>query len=152
MPCQKDGLPPARVRIESPYDPQARHVRRGHRRWTGYLAHVAETCDVNTVNVITDVAATAPTADSTALPDIHARLRRRRLLPAQHLVDGGCTSMALMHCAARRRRRVPVPHHVLRTRPRDVLRSTSPLNTFAHESGYDLPSPVCSSVAAVPLR
>ncbi|MFD5185903.1 transposase [Streptomyces sp. NPDC058372] len=40
---KKDGLPPARVRIESLYDLQARWMRRGHRRWTGYLAHVTET-------------------------------------------------------------------------------------------------------------
>ncbi|MFD4835362.1 IS1182 family transposase [Streptomyces uncialis] len=98
---EKDGLPPARVRIESPYDLQARWVRRGHRRWTGYLAHVTETCDEKGVNVITDVATTVPTADITALPGIHARLKRRRLLPAQHLVDGGYTSVAALDSAAR---------------------------------------------------
>ncbi|MGW2089273.1 hypothetical protein [Streptomyces sp. NPDC001880] len=51
--------------------------------------------------MITDVATTVPTADSTALPGIHARLRRRRLLPAQHLVDGGYTSVALMDAERR---------------------------------------------------
>ncbi|WP_435613357.1 IS1182 family transposase [Streptomyces sp. bgisy159] len=106
-PCpraEKDGLPPARLRIESPYGLQARWVRRGHRRWTGYLAHVTETCDDRGVNVITDVATTVPTADSTALPGIRTRLERRHLLPAQHLVDGGYTSVALMDTAARTHR------------------------------------------------
>ncbi|MFF3729389.1 hypothetical protein ACFYXM_03425 [Streptomyces sp. NPDC002476] len=76
-------------------------MRRGHRRWTGYLAHVTETCDERGVNVITAVATTVPTADSTALPGIHARLRRRRLLPAQHLVVGGRTSVAMMNAERR---------------------------------------------------
>lgn len=101
---KKDGLPPARVRIESPYDLQARWMRRGHRRWTGYLAHVTETCDDEGVNVITDVATTVPTADSTALPGIHVRLKRRRLLPKEHLIDGGYTSVALFDTAARTHR------------------------------------------------
>jgi len=99
--AEKDGLAPARVHIESPYDLQARWVRRGHRRWTGYLAHVTETCDQTGVNVITDVATTVPTADSTALPGVHTRLKQRRLLPKEHLVDGGYTSVALMDAAAR---------------------------------------------------
>ena len=33
-------------------------------------------------------------ADSQALPGIHARLKKRRLLPAAHLVDGGYASGA----------------------------------------------------------
>jgi transposase len=101
---KKDGLPPARVRIESPYGLRARWMRRGHRRWTGYLAHVTETCDGKGVNVITDVATAVPTADSTAVPGTHARLERRRLLPATHLVDGGYTSVALSDTAARTHR------------------------------------------------
>ncbi|MER5185586.1 transposase [Streptomyces sp. NPDC002896] len=38
------------------------------------------------------------------LPGIHARLKRRRLLPATHLVDGGYTSVALFDTAARTHR------------------------------------------------
>lgn len=97
----KDGQPPTPQRLESPYDPEARYVRRGHHTWTGYLAHTTETCDDNSVNVITDVATTPPTRDLTALPGIHARLRRRRLLPAEHLVDGGYMSVAQLDAAAR---------------------------------------------------
>ncbi|MEC4018296.1 IS1182 family transposase [Streptomyces sp. H27-D2] len=99
--AEKDGLPPVRQRIESPYDLEARYVRRGHRTWTGYLAHVTESCDEGSVNVITDVATTVPTADSTALPGIHARLKRRRLLPCEHLVDGGYVSVALLDSSTR---------------------------------------------------
>jgi hypothetical protein len=100
----KDGHPPIGQRLESPYDTEARYVRRGHRSWTGYLAHVTETCDDKSVNVITDVATTVCTGDSTALPGIHTRLRRRRLLPAEHLLDGGYLSVAGLDEAARRHR------------------------------------------------
>jgi transposase len=99
---EEDGLPPAGRRICSPYDLDARFVLRGHTRWTGYLAHVTETCDPapGTVNVITDVATIVSSADNVALPAIHTRLQRRGLLPAQHLVDGGYTSVALLDAAA----------------------------------------------------
>ncbi len=103
--AEKDGLPPVGQRIESPYDLEARYVRRGHRAWTGYLAHVTESCDEDSVNIITDVATTVPTADSTALPGIHARLEQRRLLPCEHLVDGGYVSVALLDSSTR-------DHHV----------------------------------------
>jgi hypothetical protein len=63
--------------------------------------HVTETCDAKRVNVITDVATAVSGADSQALPGIHARLRRLRLLPGKHLVDGGYTSVAGMDDAAR---------------------------------------------------
>jgi hypothetical protein len=100
---EEDGLPPAGRQICSPYDLDAWFVLRGNTRWMGYLAHVTETCDPapGTVNVITDVATIVSSWDSAALPGIHARLQRRALLPGQHLVDGGYTSVALLDAAAR---------------------------------------------------
>ncbi|MCX5054536.1 hypothetical protein OG895_42970 [Streptomyces sp. NBC_00201] len=59
------------------------------------------TCDDKRINVITDVAAVVSSADGQALPGIHARLKRLRLLPGQHLVDGGYTSVDGMDTAAR---------------------------------------------------
>src|SRR5689334_11018995 len=85
------GPPPSAARIVSPYDLAARYSRRGQvTRWTGYLAHLTETCAEDGPNVITDVA-TMPAAsdDRQALAGIHARLERRRLLPGEHLVDRG---------------------------------------------------------------
>jgi len=89
------GLPPSAARIVSPYDLAARYARRGQvTRWTGYLAHVTETCADDAPNVITDVATMSATSDDTlALAGIHARLERRGLLPAEHLADGGYTSL-----------------------------------------------------------
>jgi hypothetical protein len=92
---QDGGLPPSSVAIVSPYDLTARYARRGQvTRWKGFVAHLTETCARDGVNVITDVATTpATTNDARALPGIHTRLARRGLLPAEHLVDGGYTSL-----------------------------------------------------------
>jgi transposase len=98
---EEDGLPPASLRIISPYDLQARFGMRGDTRWAGYLIHVTETCDEDTVNLVTDVATTASTAtDHEALASIHARLARRALLPAEHLADGGYITLGHLHAAA----------------------------------------------------
>jgi transposase len=97
------GLPPSAARIVSPYDPAARYARRGQvTRWAGFLAHVTETCDGDGPNVITDVATmSATSADTAAVPGIHARLAHRGLLPDEHLVDGGYTSLVHMERAGR---------------------------------------------------
>jgi hypothetical protein len=84
-------LPPSAARIISPCDLAARYARRGQvTRWTGYLAHVTETCAGDGPHVITD-AATLPatSADTAAVAGSHARLEYRRLLPSEHLADGG---------------------------------------------------------------
>ncbi|MCA2229004.1 transposase [Nonomuraea aurantiaca] len=52
--------------------------------------------------MITDVATTpAATNDAQALPGIHTRLAHRGLLPAEHLVDGGYSSLVHLERAAR---------------------------------------------------
>ncbi|MEY9968541.1 transposase [Streptacidiphilus sp. MAP12-16] len=97
------GLPPSSLAIVSPYDTTARYVRHGHIIcWKGFAAYLTETCAPDSTNVITDVATTsAATNDGQALPGIHTRLARRGLLPAEHLVDGGYTSLVHLERAAR---------------------------------------------------
>ncbi|MFD8637593.1 transposase [Streptomyces sp. NPDC059656] len=97
------GLPPSSRAVVSPYDTSARYVRHGHIiSWKGFAAHLTETCAPDGPNVITGVATTAATAhDSQVLPGIHTRLARRGLLPAEHLVDGGYTSVPHLEQAAR---------------------------------------------------
>ncbi len=97
------GLPPSSRAIISPYDTAARYARHGHIiSWKGFAAHLTETCAPDSPNVITDVATTAATThDSRVLPGIHTRLARRGLLPAEHLVDGGYTSLIRLEQAAR---------------------------------------------------
>ncbi|MEV6385863.1 hypothetical protein AB0M31_41360 [Streptomyces sp. NPDC051773] len=52
--------------------------------------------------MITDVATiAAPTHDSKVLPGIHTRLHCRGLLPAEHLVDAGHTSLPHLAQATR---------------------------------------------------
>ncbi len=42
---EDNDLPPGAQRLASPYDPDARYgVKRGS-GWTGYKAHLTETCD-----------------------------------------------------------------------------------------------------------
>ncbi|MFF3959088.1 hypothetical protein ACFYY1_38720 [Streptomyces sp. NPDC001890] len=100
------GLPPSSSAIVSPYDTTARYVRHGHIiSWKGFAAHVTETRASGSANVITDVAApSAATNDGQALPGIHTRLARRGLLPAEHLVDGGHTSLVHLERATREHR------------------------------------------------
>ncbi|MFE2188745.1 IS1182 family transposase [Streptomyces sp. NPDC059455] len=97
------GLPPSSRAIVSPYDTSARYARHGHIiSWKGFAAHRTETCGPDGPNVITDVATTAATThDSQVLPGIHTPLARRGLLPAEHLVDAGYTSLPHLDQAAR---------------------------------------------------
>ncbi|WP_338675201.1 PEP/pyruvate-binding domain-containing protein [Streptomyces sp. SCSIO 30461] len=65
-------------------------------------SHLTETCASDGPDVMTDVATTAATThDSRVLPGIHTRLSRRGLLPAEHLVDAGYTSLPHLEQAAR---------------------------------------------------
>jgi hypothetical protein len=93
-------------------------------RWKGFAADVTETCDPDSVNVITDVATTsAATNDGQALPGIHTRLARRRLLPGEHLVDGGYTSLVHLERAAREHQITvsgPLPGNPTRQHRKDV--------------------------------
>jgi transposase len=86
----KHGQPPAGLRIDSPFDAQARHgVKRGM-DWTGYKAHLTETCDPGTLHVITRAeAAPATDHDGGATTRIQDDLGSRDLLPAEHLLDNG---------------------------------------------------------------
>ncbi len=121
------GLPPSAACIVSPYDLAARYARRGQvTRWTGYLAHVTETCSGDGPNVITDVATMpATSADTAALNGIHARLAHRGLLSAGHLADGGYTSLVHMERARRE-------HQVTLTGPLPGNRTRQ----HRHQEGY----------------
>jgi transposase len=85
-----EELPPAPQRLQSPYDPEARYARKRQTGWLGYKGHLTETCDPDAPHLITHVETTsATTPDVTVLPDIHAALSQRDLLPAEHVVDAG---------------------------------------------------------------
>jgi transposase len=87
---QAEDLPPSVLMICSPYDAEARYSKKRSTEWTGYRAHLTETCDENYPHLITDVQTTpAPVSDFDMLPTIQAALATREVLPAEHLVDAG---------------------------------------------------------------
>jgi transposase len=132
-----DGLPPARTRLSSPYDLDARWAAKGDDLyWNGYKVHVTETCDLpepapgdgdpgdgdpgdgdpgdgdpgdgdpggERPNIITGVATTDATVPDAAMTEkIHATLAGRDLLPAEHYLDSGYPSAALVVDSLRRR-------------------------------------------------
>jgi transposase len=85
-----EDLPPGAQLINSPYDPEARFSVKRDITWTGYKAHVTETCDPERPNLIINIETTlATTADVEMTEPIHAALAAKGLLPDQHLVDSG---------------------------------------------------------------
>ena len=82
------GVPPNKLCIESPYDPQARNRTKRDINWTGYTVHLTETCDEQTPNFITHVETTQATIPDGALTQkIHGCLAAKELLPKEHLLD-----------------------------------------------------------------
>ncbi len=115
-----DGLPPGRTRLSSPYDLDARWAAKGDDLyWNGYKTHITETCDTpdpapgadpadaddpdaddpdgERPNIIVGVATTDATVPDVRMTEkIHATLAARGLLPAEHYLDSGYPSAALV--------------------------------------------------------
>jgi transposase len=90
-------LGPAAGAIESPYDTEARHSRKRDIVWTGYKVHFSETCDEGLPRLITNVRTTwATEQDVSMTARIHRALKKKRLLPARHLVDAGYVDAELL--------------------------------------------------------
>lgn len=88
-----ENQPPSAERIASPHDPDARYSTKRSTEWTGYKAHLTETCDQGLPRIITNVETTvATTPDFVPLKDIHTALSERNLLPSEHLLDAGYMS------------------------------------------------------------
>jgi transposase len=76
---QDKQLPPGRVLIRSPFDPEARASMKRGSRWTGYKVHLTETCEPDAPHVITHVATTeSTTTDVEATADVHVGPGRAR--------------------------------------------------------------------------
>ncbi len=89
------NVPPGERILTSPYDPDARLSKKRGSSWVGYKVHLTETCDEDTPHLITHVETTLATeADSEVVEPVHAELKRKNCLPAQHLVDNGYGSGA----------------------------------------------------------
>ena len=85
----EDRLEAARL-FFSPYDLDAEASTKRSTHWIGYKAHFSESCEPDLPRLITQVTTTiGPIPDRHALPEIHATLDQRELLPEHHLVDAG---------------------------------------------------------------
>lgn len=88
-------LPPARDRLSSPYDTDARYGMKRGSGWTGYKVHISETCDDDMPRIITGVLTTDATVTDTEMTEtVHQVLTERGLLPGEHVVDAGYVSAA----------------------------------------------------------
>ena len=92
-----EDLPPAALRSDSPYDPEAHYGNKRSQTWTGYKVHVTETCDDDEIHLITYVETTlAGVTDSDLSAPIHEALAQRRLLPGEHFLDSGYVDADLL--------------------------------------------------------
>jgi hypothetical protein len=90
-------LPKASEGIESPYDAEARYRHKRDTQWTGYMAHVSETCEPTEPSLLTHVHTTAATVhEALCTADIHHGLSEKGLLPTTHLVDAAYVSAELI--------------------------------------------------------
>ena len=119
----ESGIPPAHIRIASPYDAGASWGVKKDHAWLGYKLHVTETCDDPPAcgcppdpaaarpgrcahdvlpQLITHVATTGATvADATMAIPVSEALHRKGLAPARHYLDSGYASAAAVLTAAR---------------------------------------------------
>ncbi|MBC6456150.1 MAG: transposase, partial [Hormoscilla sp. SP5CHS1] len=68
---ESTGVPPNKLSIESPYDPEERNCTKRDTNWTGYKVHLTETCEDNCPHIITNVeTTTATTSDGKMTPII----------------------------------------------------------------------------------
>jgi len=87
---KSEELPPGSLLICSPYDSEARYSKKRTTEWTGYKAHLTETCDKDQPHLITQIETTvATTPDGAVVATIHQSLAAQELLPAEHLMDTG---------------------------------------------------------------
>lgn len=94
---ENDNIPPATLFISSPYDLEAHYGKKKNTKWIGYKVHLTETCEADYPFLITNVETSyAPTSDHEFTPVIHEHLKRREILPGQHLIDSGYTEAKLL--------------------------------------------------------
>ena len=106
----EQGLPPARSRLVSPYDLDARYAEKRGKGWTGYKVHISETCHIPDAagrrpapDLLTNTETTpAPVTDVEMTEPVHATLARRGLRPGEHAADSGYASGVLLLAARAR--------------------------------------------------
>ena len=93
----EQGIPPASLMISSPYDVDAHYAKKKTTLWVGYKVHISETCEPDSLHLITNVETTAaPIADGDVTEAIHTSLASKNLLPNKHIVDTGYLDAELL--------------------------------------------------------
>jgi transposase len=93
----KGDPPPATEPIESPYDWEARFRTRSGTSWTGYVVHLSETCEDDSVHLLTHAMTTAATVhEAKCTAAIHQALAGKGLVPAEHLADAAYVAAELL--------------------------------------------------------
>jgi transposase len=93
----KRNLPPSEHMVVSPYDTEARYSHKRDTTWTGYKAHLTETCDADFPCLITHVETTVATVQDVEVVDrVHADLAGQACLPSEHLMDMGYLSSDIL--------------------------------------------------------
>ncbi len=106
----EQGLPPARARLVSPYDLDARYAGKRGKGWTGYKVHIWQTCHIPDAagrrlapDLITNTQTTlAPVTGVEMTEPVHDSLARRGLAPGEHALDSGYASGELLLAARAR--------------------------------------------------
>ncbi len=75
----------------------AHYSKKNTTSWVGYKVHLSETCEPNSLHLITNVETTAaPIADGDVTEAIHTSLANKDLLPSKHIVDTGYLDAQLL--------------------------------------------------------
>ena len=106
----EQGLPPARSRLVSPYDLDARYAEKRGKGRTGYKVHIWQTCPIPDADgrraapdLLTSAETTlAPVTDVEMTEPVHDTLARRGLPPGEHALDSGYASGELLLAARAR--------------------------------------------------
>jgi transposase len=93
----KGDPPPPAEPVESPYDPEARFRTRSGIAWTGYVVHLTETCEDDSVHLVTHAMTTVATVhEARCTAAIHQALAGKGLVPGEHLVDAAYVDAELL--------------------------------------------------------
>ena len=85
-----DNQPPGDKRIHSPYDVECRYCTKRSTEWVGYKVHLTETCEADTVHLITHVeTSSAVEQDISVTERIHAAPEAKGIAPQRTFVGYG---------------------------------------------------------------
>jgi hypothetical protein len=126
---RKDEEPASALRMQSPYDLEARYCTKRDTEWVGSKTHLSATCDAGSPDLITHTLTTLSTTQDWGVgPTIHQDFAQRALLPGTHVVDTGYVTAAFLVTAQS-------PHHIDVVGP--PMASSSPQSQAGQGYGFE---------------